>query len=123
MSNVGQRQSLEQQRAAAAWRAVQDVPVSNGKEFKSVATGLPADIQSSGLGQTMAFLRAKGKEEHKAVFNAVTGWIKQRLNITDGDFMEWLMTKASTEQYRYATSEAIALAIWIKRFAEARFKE
>jgi CRISPR/Cas system CMR-associated protein Cmr5 small subunit len=36
--------------------------------------------------------------------------------------MSWLMTKATTEQYRQATAEAIAFAIWMKRFAEARFK-
>lgn len=123
MSNLGQQQTLEQQRAAAAWRAVQSVPDSNGKEFKSVATSLPADIQANGLGQTMAFLEAKGKDEHKALFKAVTGWVRHRLSIADSNFMEWLMTKASTEQYRHATSEAIALAIWIKRFTEARFKE
>lgn len=123
MSDKSQQRTLEQQRAAAAWRAVQDVSASNGKEFRSVATSLPADIQSNGLGQTMAFLEAKGKEEHTAAFKAVTGWIKQRLNISDKAFIEWLMTKATTEQYRYATSEAVAFAIWLKRFAEARFKE
>lgn len=123
MSNQGQRQTLEQQRAAAAWQAVQAVPAGNGKEFKSVATSLPADIQANGLGQTMAFLEAKGKDEHRAVFRAVTNWVKQRLGITDANFIEWLMAKATTEQYRHATSEAIAFAIWMKRFAEARFKE
>lgn len=123
MSNQSQRQTLEQERAAAAWRAVQEVEHSKGKEFRSVASSLPADIQSNGLGQTVAFLEAKGKEEHKAVFNAVTGWIKTWLKINDKDFIEWLMLKATTEQYRHATSEAIAFAIWMKRFAEARFKE
>lgn len=123
MSNQGQRQTLEQQRAAAAWRAVQNVSANNGKEFRSVAASLPADIQANGLGQTMAFLAAKGEEEHKAVLNAVTGWVTQRLNIGTVKFMEWLMTKATTEQYRHATSEAVAFAIWLKRFAEARFKE
>lgn len=123
MSNQGQRQTLEQQRAAAAWRAVQAVPDSKSKEFKSVATSLPANIQANGLGQTMAFLEAKGKDEHRAAFRAVTDWVKQRLGITDANFIEWLMAKATTEQYRHATAEAIAFAIWMKRFAEARFKE
>lgn len=121
MSSCNQRQSLEQQRAAAAWQAVQNVPDSNGNEFKSVVQSLPADIQSNGLGQTMAFLEAKGKDEHKAAFNAVAGWIKQRLHIADEHFIEWLMKKATTEQYRQATAEAIAFAIWMKRFTEARF--
>ncbi len=122
MSDASARRSLEQQRAQAAWRAVQNVDQSNGKEFKSVATSLPADIQANGLGQTMAFLRAKGKDEHNITFKAVSDWVQQRLNIANEDFMTWLMTKATTEQYRQATAEAIAFAIWMKRFAEARFK-
>jgi CRISPR-associated protein Cmr5 len=122
MSDASARRSLEQLRAQAAWDAVQGVDPSKGKEFKSVATSLPADIQANGLGQTMAFLRAKGKEEHDITFNAVAGWVKQRLKIANKDFMTWLMTEATTDQYRRATAEAIAFAIWMKRFAEARFK-
>ncbi len=122
MSDVSARRSLEQQRARAAWQVVEKVDQGKGKEFKSVATSLPADIQANGLGQTMAFLRAKGKDEHNITFDAVAGWVRQRLNIANEDFMTWLMTKATTEQYRQATAEAIAFAIWMKRFAEARFK-
>ncbi len=121
MSNVSARRLLEQLRATHAWQAVQAVSEANGKEFKSVAGSLPADIQANGLGQTMAFLQAKGKEEHKAAFNAVANWVKQRLHIAEQDFMKWLMTQATTDQYRQATAEAIMLAIWIKRFAESRF--
>lgn len=123
MSNTSTRRSLEQQRAGEAWKAVHSVQDNNGKEFKSVVTSLPADIQANGFGQTMAFLQAKGKGEHKAAFDAVTRWVQQRLNIPDKDFMSWLMTKATTDQYRQATAEAIAFAIWMKRFAEARFKD
>jgi CRISPR-associated protein Cmr5 len=122
MSDASARRSLEQQRAQAAWDAVQRVDQDKGKEFKSVATSLPADIQANGLGQTMAFLRAKGKGEHEIAFDAVAKWVKQRLNIQNEDFMTWLVERATTEQYRRATAEAIAFAIWMKRFAEARFK-
>jgi CRISPR-associated protein Cmr5 len=122
MSDASARRSLEQRRAQAAWETVQKVDQNKGKEFKSVATSLPADIQANGFGQTMAFLRAKGKDEHNITFDAVADWVRQRLNITNEDFMSWLMTKATTEQYRQATAEAIAFAIWMKRFAEARFK-
>jgi len=122
MSDAPARRSLEQRRAQAAWETVQKVDQNKGKEFKSVATSLPADIQANGFGQTMAFLRAKGRDEHNITFDAVADWVRQRLNIANEDFMSWLMTKATTEQYRQATAEAIAFAIWMKRFAEARFK-
>jgi CRISPR-associated protein Cmr5 len=104
MSDAPARRSLEQRRAQAAWETVQKVDQNKGKEFKSVATSLPADIQANGFGQTMAFLRAKGKDEHNITFDAVADWVRQRLNIANEDFMSWLMTKATTEQYRRGVS-------------------
>lgn len=115
------QQTLEQQRAAHAWQRVQAVSQKQ-KEFKSLAMSLPADIQANGLGQTLAFLAAKNEAEHQQALKAVTDWVKHRLNIPDNDFLQWLMTKASSDEYRRATTEAIAYAIWLKRFAEAHFK-
>lgn len=114
------QQTLEQQRAAHAWKKVQAVS-QRQKEFRSLAMSLPADIQANGLGQTLAFLAAKKEEEHKQALAAITEWVKHRLNITESDFIQWLMTEATSEEYRRATAEAIAYAIWLKRFAEARF--
>ncbi|MCS6774899.1 MAG: type III-B CRISPR module-associated protein Cmr5 [Thermoflexales bacterium] len=118
---MNQSRTLEQERAKHAWQAVQKAKQDNvGKEFGRVARSLPADIQANGLGQTLAFLRAKG---HNHVFDAVSDWAKQRLNHGSDNLLEWITQQATSEDYRRATAEVIAYAIWLKRFAEAELKE
>ena len=57
-----QQRTLEQRRAASAWANVEDVHThgtSYEKEYGQLARSAPADIQTNGLGQTLAFWRAK----------------------------------------------------------------
>ena len=67
MSN---QRNLEQERASAAWeyitKEVKGLPEKVQKEYASLAKKAPADIQANGLGQTLAFWRAKGYEKDKA---------------------------------------------------------
>jgi CRISPR-associated protein Cmr5 len=35
------------------------------------------------------------------------------------ELLEWVVKDASTDQYRRATTEAIAFLSWVKRFSEA----
>jgi len=37
----------------------------------------------------------------------------------DGDLLDWVVNNATSQQYRLATTEALALLQWLKRFAEA----
>ena len=60
-------QTQDQLRAAHAWKVVQDVKREDKlvqKEFKIQAKKLPARIVTSGLGQALAFLEAKGYARH-----------------------------------------------------------
>jgi CRISPR-associated protein Cmr5 len=127
---MSKQRSLEQERAAAAWNCVETVKngkndkgKSFAKEYGQLAKSAPADIQSNGLGQTLAFWRAKGKEEHKAIYAHVTGWVNKQMNVTQSDLLTWVMSQASTDQYRQATAEAMAFLQWLKRFAEAELGE
>jgi len=121
MANPTQQQTLQQKRAAHAWGCIEKVS-SNQKSYGLLVRGLPSLIQSDGLGQTLAFLKAKagGKQdkEHMVVYNHITAWVQQELNVK-GDFLEWLLGQSSTE-YRRATVEVLAYLNWIKRFAEAK---
>jgi CRISPR-associated protein Cmr5 len=113
------QQSLEQKRAQAAWTAVKNVSEKK-KEYKALANNAPADIQINGLGQTLAFWRAKGKGEHKAIYSAVSDWVTKQLKATHTDgLLGWIMNEATSQQYRQATTEALAFLVWLKRFAEA----
>lgn len=130
---MSQQRSLEQERAAKAWTCIVQVRDSGkgyAKEYGSLAKRAPADIQSNGLGQTLAFWRAKGydkgkpknngADEHCQLLLHVSDWVKGRLksdqNLT---LFDWIVQKASTDDYRRATTEAMAFLSWIKRFAEA----
>lgn len=118
---MSQQRSLEQKRAAQAWDCVQAVKTRNyKKDYLSSARSAPADIQANGLGQTLAFWCAKKKEEDKALYQHVATWVKMQVHFTQpADLLEWIIQKASTDEYRRATTEGIAFLSWIKRFAEA----
>ena len=120
---------LEQERAKAAWNCVQQVKEKKfAAEYRSLARSATADIQANGLGQTLAFWRAKGYEngqpkpnsEHCTLLDHVSRWLAGQLKWAgDGDALAWLTQRATTPEYRVATVEAIAFLNWVKRFAEA----
>jgi CRISPR-associated protein Cmr5 len=119
-----QQRSLEQKRAAQAWDAVSHVKGQDyDAKYQSLAANAPADVQSNGLGQTLAFWQAKGKAEHKAIYQAVAGWVTSQVKTSPGgDLLKWIVKDATTDEYRRATAEAIAFLTWLKRFAEAELR-
>jgi CRISPR-associated protein Cmr5 len=68
------RKSLDQERAAYAWKCVQSVK-DKQKDYKNLAKSLPALVMSNGLIQTLAFLKAKEKQEHHLTLGAhIVAW-------------------------------------------------
>lgn len=124
------RTSLEQQRACFAWECISNVKGHPfAAEYARLAKSVPAQIQVSGLGQTLAFLRARGYDKgrpagggangHYRLLEDVSEWVCRRLGLQQSGLLEWIIMEASTEGYRRATAEAMAFLIWLKRFAEA----
>lgn len=150
-----QQQTLEQKRAAQAWDAVtgalgqakaaaQAAATANkdaadalkrlntdkgAEDFKgkygTLARKAPSLITSMGLGQTLAFLRAKGNKkgwnEHIILSLHLSGWVVSQLG-KSGELLD-IVRQESSEVYRQATAEALAFLGWLKRFAEAEFPE
>jgi CRISPR-associated protein Cmr5 len=150
-----QQQTSEQRRAARAWDAVtgalgqakaaaQAVAATNkdaadtlkrlntekgAEDFKgkygTLARKGPALITSMGLGQTLAFLRAKGKNdgwnEHIILNQHLSSWVVSQLG-KSGELLD-IVRQESSEVYRQATAEALAFLGWLKRFAEAELPE
>jgi len=115
--------TLEQERAKHAWDCVQEVkdkPFAGN--YRTIAVKVPSLIVTNGLGQTLAFLKAKGKgepgNEHEVLYRHLTDWVGRKVH-ADGDLLSWLVNTATSQQYRLATMEALALLQWLKRFAEA----
>lgn len=151
---ISARQNSEQQRGAQAWqniRAIKDIDKSSDKklekEYRSLTRGLNAMIQINGLGQTLGFLKAKGKQDktkpHYLLLSHLTQWMQEtkHFNATNSEVMKsgydgllsWVLdtgtsgddyqTGTSSDDYRRATTECLAFGVWLRRFAEAELKE
>jgi CRISPR-associated protein Cmr5 len=115
---------LEQQRAAFAWQCVQAVQRTDfASEYGQLAREAASLVQMHGLGQTLAFLASKPKDqqnEHLQLARDLSRWVSQQLLGTPrDDLREWIVRQASVAEYRRATLEALAFLAWLKRFAEA----
>lgn len=123
---ASRRQTLEQQRAEAAWNAVETVTGEKlQKKYGTLARKLPAMIQMNGLGTVLAFLMAKGKSKlddgHTVIFNHLSVWVLSRMESIEKhkDLMA-LVRNVEMDVYRRATTEAIEYGIWLKRYVEAK---
>jgi CRISPR type III-B/RAMP module-associated protein Cmr5 len=120
--------TLEQERAAFALEKIDSVKSVNERaKFKTQLLKLPARLHSNGLGQTVAFYLASGEGKPEAV---ICGWLGAWLSAKRGiypspDLIRCIAGSAlkkgedPEERYREASAEARALAVWLKRFAEA----
>jgi len=116
--------TIEQERAKYAWECVNEVkdePFAG--DYRNIAVKASSLILTNGLGQTLAFLKAKGKgdpaDEHEVLFSQISNWLKKQLGIGRDDALEWIVNDADSHRYRLATMEVLALLQWLKRFAEA----
>ena len=97
---------------------------ANVSKFKSFSAGAPAMILKNGFGQTLAFWVAKGKSEHKAMFEIVAEWLKKNNYVTNTNKSEFLqeITTMSQNKYLLCQEETLKLLEWIKRFANAELQ-
>lgn len=108
-----QVQTLSQLRAKDAWAVVQKF--QGDQNFQMHAKRMPMRIRNAGLGQTAAYMKAKG--EGIAVYQAVEAWLQtQRLCQTD-ILTEFRQNNAKA--IRLMTAEALAYLEWLVRFADA----
>lgn len=143
---ISARQNSEQQRGAQAWKNIREIKELDEKnkdkklekEYRSRARGLNAMIQINGLGQTLGFLKAKGKQDkknpHYLLLSQLTQWMQdtKHFNVANNEVMRsgddgllsWVLDpRTSSDDYRRATTECLAFGVWLRRFAEAELKE
>lgn len=134
------RQSIEQERGRIAWRNITDIRQKDKtlqKDYRSLARGLNAMIQINGLGQTLGFLKAKGKgdasKSHFLLLQHLTEWMRDPdhfsaaniavMNVGQDGLLKWLVDPdTSSADYRRATAECLAFGNWLRRFAEAELE-
>lgn len=114
----------ELQRARFALDVVRSVTENRGK-FKSLVRNATSDIQVNGLAQVLAFWKAKNEPHHAALLGAVSRWVGRDLGLPEEtDLLEWLAQPQTTSvDYRRATTSALEIIVWLKRFAEAEIQE
>ena len=148
------RRVIEQERARQAWDDVREAktrfePRNEGERkkaeqaqdrYRSQALGLNAMIQINGLGQTLAFLMAKGKVDERQgsanqgieepgkaadalLFWHLSDWVGEQVKAGQEGLLHWITHKASVDDYRRATVECMAFGVWLRRFAEAELKK
>jgi CRISPR-associated protein Cmr5 len=129
--------TLEQERSNYAFESVSKI---KGKPFEKDASSLISKlgtlILTNGLGNTLAFLFAKGKDHHLEVIAIISNWLfrqdGQNPGITRDDLknkdkkdkkieeiMKRLVLNTSVEQYMYYTEETLRLVNWLRRFSDA----
>mgnify|MGYP001203926976 CR=1 FL=1 len=120
-------QTKEQKRSAFALEQIEKVfrlPVD--KETANFVVGVPTMVLANGLGQTLAFLLSKQKDQHTKTFRVIRQWLEQEVpslkTVSDLDFLK---SFASLDQNKYllAQQEALALLQWLKRYVRAFEKE
>ncbi|MCB9761192.1 MAG: type III-B CRISPR module-associated protein Cmr5 [Alphaproteobacteria bacterium] len=119
-----------QERAKWAWSSVEEVREKHfADRYGTLARKLPSYLQVSGMGQTLAFLYAKGGDKGT---NSAEGRMLHHLSAriakvlkdkVDAEGVLESVVKMSPEQYRAATWELMASAVWLKRFAEGSLGE
>lgn len=116
--------TLDQQRAQFALKKVNGIPGQKEK-YKTQLLKLPARLHTSGFGQTVAFYLSSGSDSPEA---AICGWIgdwMREMKIYDTRPLiesiagNGMSPEEAERKYRVAASEARALSVWLKRFAEA----
>lgn len=113
--------TLDQQRAADAWRCAQ--AQSQSKEYVNLAKGLPALIMNSGLLQVMAFLEEKGpKQQHcSVVARDLRAWLRRRFPEVPEDFAGFMraLMNADSSKFQAITAESLAWLRWLRQLAAA----
>lgn len=118
--------TLDQRRAAHAWETVRKAKNQEGehrgqapKKFGGQAKKLPVRIIASGLGQALAFLKAK--RYAPGLVAALSDWIACRIPPRKGESDDLLdrIIAGDSDFLRRATDEALAYLQWLTRFADA----
>jgi len=123
VSPTDRDQSLDQQRAAYAWKEVVAAKTALGGKFegfKNLAKGAPALVMGNGLMPTLAFMQNKS-DEGRALAASIGRWLADRMSATflEGTYegvMEGLHG-ASGSEYIRATEETLEVLRWIRQLA------
>jgi CRISPR-associated protein Cmr5 len=122
--------TLDQRRARHAWEAVcaivkkYSTEKAKAKKIGGQAKKLPMRIIASGLGQALAFLKAKDYAPDLLI--ELSDWVLDKRSSPDSkkpkpvdDALIQAIINGQSDFLRRATDEALSYLLWFNRFAEA----
>lgn len=122
---MGNTSMLENGRAKFAYGCAEEgSKLNKSSEYRAYAKNIPMMIKTNGLGATLAFIKAKGKDgnAYEKLYNQISTWLKdEKKLINNNDLVKEIVEKPSSE-YRFITIEVLALMSWIRRFADGLIK-
>ena len=117
MTAKTKRQTLDQQRAAHAWKAAEHAD----KQFGEQAKKLGPRILTAGLGPAVQFMIAK--EEAPELVKALEAWLLEegptKLAPRPASLI-YDIVNGGSDRLRWVTAESLAYLAWLTRFCEAR---
>lgn len=120
---------IEQGRAAFAYeKAKEGIEKSRDKDlYVSYVKKIPMLIKTNGLGQTLAFMKSKGKE-YDEIYNQIDDWLCQEQNAylladAKGEGLTEKIISIDSSVYRQITTEVLTFLNWLRRFAEGIVKD
>ncbi|QSZ27588.1 type III-B CRISPR module-associated protein Cmr5 [Aceticella autotrophica] len=100
------------------------------ENYRAYSRKIPTMIFTNGLGQTLAFIKAKAEKgnAYELLYLQISEYMKSphtiRIKMPEdaNDLLKWVISCDSPE-YRYITQEVLAFLNWLKKFAEGRIEE
>jgi len=135
MANENFIAKLEKGRAESAYKCVEEAIEKlkdKSKDYKSHVKKIPSMILSNGLGQTLAFIKAKSNSKsgdaYKLIYEQLTNYIKSecpsriKMPQNEKELIKWVINLDSTD-YRHLTEELLSFLNWLKRFSEGLIED
>jgi CRISPR-associated protein Cmr5 len=97
------------------------------KRYGSMAHKLPVLIRTAGLAQAIAFVSARGKDEHILLLSHLNEVLRTTGSLgsgqsLDGPGQNGRSRAAGIEEYTRLTEESLMALLWFKRYAQSILK-
>jgi len=117
-------QTLSQQRAKQALELILEIGKNTTnkeneiEDFEQLSKSIPTMILQNGLGQAIAFLKAKKKPKHNMIYDVLNKWIVHMGMVEEDLLIE--LNKMDSYQYIAVQTESLRFLEWVKRYANAK---
>ncbi len=110
----------EQLRAERASAMVSGLKADVVRDYTTEIRAFPATVHQAGLAPALAHLKAKGGPAKNHLYDHVSAWVSETsFGDAKGDALALIIKSPAVHLLR-AQDEALAFAVWLRRFSEAR---